>query len=110
MPDRRPRHAPAKALVCLFAALPLPIFTAYLADVVVQRIAGAAGSCLMEIEEERVTLNAEPEEGAALALGGDRAALAALVVIFYVATIANSPVDPRPGDVNSMAAKPIRSP
>ena len=73
MPDGDRAMKPAKAL---FAYSLLYLF-AHLRRLSGRRgrpaRAGAAGSCMMEIEEELVTLTGKPEEGAAQPLGRDRA-------------------------------------
>ena len=96
---RRPRHAAGQGAVCLFAALSLRDLHRLSGRRGRPAHAGAAGSCVMDRTGTRHA-DGKPEEGAALALGGDRAGAGrARRHLLHRHDRQVRPVDPRPGDV-----------
>ena len=83
---RRPRHAAGQGAVCLFAALPLRDLHRLSGRRGRPAHAGAAGSRVMD--EDRVTLTPSQKKAQRTRSVAIGLALAALVVIFYIATIA----------------------
>ena len=101
MPDGDRAMRPAKALFAYSLLYLFAIFTAYLADVVVQRCWRCREHDVMDSKTASRSRQARRRRAAtrSVAIG---LALAAFVVIFYVATHRQiRPGDPRPGDVRA---------